>query len=62
MIRVLHSELQSNIGGIEAFLLNLTKTIDKTNLQFDFFMRGNNPYLETPKKNKEHKFNNLPPE
>lgn len=47
MIRVLHSELQSNIGGIEAFLLNLTKTIDKTNLQFDFLMRGNNSYLET---------------
>lgn len=51
MIRVLHSELQSNIGGIEAFLLNLTKTIDKTNLQFDFFMRGNNPYLENTLKN-----------
>lgn len=51
MIRVLHSELQSNIGGIEAFLLNLTKTIDKTNLQFDFLMRGNNPYLENTLKN-----------
>lgn len=50
MIRVLHSELQSNIGGIEAFLLNLTKTIDKTNLQFDFLMRGDNPYLETTLK------------
>ena len=51
MIRVLHSELQSNIGGIEAFLLNLTKTIDKTNLQFDFLMRGDNPYLENTLKN-----------
>ncbi|GAA3632612.1 glycosyltransferase family 1 protein [Lactobacillus hamsteri] len=51
MIRVLHSELQSNIGGIESFLLNLTKTIDKTNLQFDFLMRGNNSYLETMLKN-----------
>ena len=50
MIRVLHSELQSNIGGIEAFLLNLTKTIDKTNLQFDFLMRGDNTYLETTLK------------
>lgn len=46
MIQVLHSELQSNIGGIESFLLNLTETIDKTNLHFDFLMRGNNPYLE----------------
>ena len=51
MIRVLHSELQSNIGGIESFLLNLTKTIDKTNLQFDFLMRGDNPYLENTLKN-----------
>lgn len=51
MVRVLHSELQSNIGGIEAFLLNLTKTIDKTNLQFDFLMRGDNPYLENMLKN-----------
>lgn len=50
MVRVLHSELQSNIGGIEAFLLNLTKTIDKTNLQFDFLMRGDNTYLETTLK------------
>lgn len=50
MIRVLHSELQSNIGGIEAFLLNLTKTIDRTNLQFDFLMRGDNSYLETTLK------------
>lgn len=51
MIRVLHSELQSNVGGIEAFLLNLTKTIDRTNLQFDFLMRGDNSYLETTLKN-----------
>lgn len=50
MVRVLHSELQSNIGGIEAFLLNLTKTIDKTNLQFDCLMRGDNTYLETTLK------------
>ena len=50
MIRVLHSELQSNIGGIEAFLLNLTKTINKTNLQFDFLMRGDNSYLENTLK------------
>lgn len=46
MIRVLHSELQGYIGGIESFLLNLTKTIDKTDLQFDFLMRGDNSYLE----------------
>lgn len=51
MVRVLHSELQSNIGGIESFLLNLSKTIDRTNLQFDFLMRGDNPYLETNLKN-----------
>lgn len=50
MIRVLHSELQGYIGGIESFLLNLTKTIDKTDLQFDFLMRGDNPYLEATLK------------
>lgn len=50
MVRVLHSELQSNIGGIEAFLLNLTKTINKTDLQFDFLMRGDNSYLENTLK------------
>lgn len=46
MIKVLHSELQSNIGGIEAFLLNLTKSMDMTDIHFDMLMRGNNPYLE----------------
>lgn len=46
MIKILHSELQSNIGGIEAFLLNLTRSMDMTNIHFDMVMRGNNSYLE----------------
>lgn len=46
MIKVLHSELQANIGGIESFLLNLTKSIDMTNIHFDMLMRGNNQFLE----------------
>lgn len=50
MIKVLHSELQSNIGGIESFLLNLTKSMDMTNIHFDMLMRGNNPYLENELK------------
>ncbi|TVV15624.1 glycosyltransferase [Lactobacillus gasseri] len=50
MIRILHSELQENIGGIESFLLNLTKTIDMNDIQFDMLMRGNNNYLENELK------------
>ncbi|KAA8812056.1 glycosyltransferase [Lactobacillus crispatus] len=50
MIKVLHSELQSNIGGIESFLLNLTKSMDMTNIHFDMLMKGNNPYLENELK------------
>lgn len=46
MIKVLHSELQANIGGIESFLLNLTKSIDMSNIHFDMLMRGNNQFLE----------------
>lgn len=46
MIRVLHSELESNIGGIESFLLNITKAMDRTDIQFDMLMRGKNKYLE----------------
>lgn len=46
MIRVLHSELQANIGGIESFLLNLTKSMDMANIHFDMLMRGNNKFLE----------------
>lgn len=46
MIKVLHSELQANIGGIESFLLNLTKSMDMTNIHFDMLMRGNNEILE----------------
>lgn len=50
MIQILHSELQENIGGIESFLLNLTKTIDMNDIQFDMLMRGNNNYLENELK------------
>lgn len=50
MIKVLHSELQSNIGGIESFLLNLTKSMDMTNIHFDMLMKGNNQYLENELK------------
>lgn len=46
MINVLHSELQSNIGGIESFLCNLLQCIDRKNIHFDFLMRGENKELE----------------
>ena len=32
-IRVLHFELDENLGGIETFLLNLYKQIDRDNVQ-----------------------------
>ena len=35
-IRVLHLELSNRIGGIEKFLFNLYKEIDKNKVQFDF--------------------------
>lgn len=46
MLRILHSELQSNIGGIESFLLNLSRYINTKNVQFDMLMNGQNQYLE----------------
>ena len=46
MINVLHSELENNIGGIETFLINLTKSINDKDIHFDFLMRGSNSYIE----------------
>ncbi len=46
MIRVLHSELQDKIGGIESFLRNMAAHIDSGAFQFDFLIRGENPALE----------------
>ncbi|WP_457801171.1 glycosyltransferase [Limosilactobacillus reuteri] len=50
MIKILHSEFQSNIGGIETFILNLSRYKDD-NMKFDVLMRGNNPLYEKKLKN-----------
>ena len=39
-IKVLHFEIDGKIGGIETFLLNLYKNIDRRNIQFGFVTRS----------------------
>lgn len=46
LIKVLHSELQDSIGGIESFLYNLLQCVDRNQVQFDFLMRGENEQFE----------------
>lgn len=36
MIRVLHYGMSPNLGGIETYLLNLSRSVDATRLHFDF--------------------------
>lgn len=45
-IRVLHFELDENLGGIEIFLLNLYKQIDRDTVQFEFVTAAKEPALE----------------
>lgn len=42
-IKVLHLELDENMGGIESFLYNLYEQIDRKKIQFDFITRADNP-------------------
>ena len=44
MLRILHIGLSSNLGGIENFIINLYRNIDKSLVQFDFII----PYGENP--------------
>lgn len=44
-IRVLHFELDSNLGGIESFLLNLYTQINRSQIQFEFVTTHENPAL-----------------
>lgn len=50
MVRVLHIGLSSEFGGIESFLLNVYKNIDKKKIQFDFIASANNPDVINPFK------------
>ena len=45
-IKILHFELDNNLGGIESFLLNLYKEIDRNVFQFDFITQSDKPALE----------------
>lgn len=45
-IKVLHFELDSNLGGIETFLLNVLKNADKSNIQFEFVTSAKEAALE----------------
>lgn len=45
-IRVLHLELSSSIGGIESFLLNLYREMDRNLIQFDFVTQSEKPALQ----------------
>lgn len=62
MIKVLHSELEYRTGGIESFLLNLSKTIDRRNVCFEFLMRGENKDIENKLANLEFKIHKVPQE
>ena len=42
-IRVLHLELDGQLGGIESFLYSLYSVIDRNKVQFDFITRAENP-------------------
>jgi glycosyltransferase involved in cell wall biosynthesis len=46
-MKVLHSELEYRLGGIESFLINLSRASINENVQFDFLMRGNNDIIES---------------
>lgn len=45
-VKVLHLELDAHMGGIESFLYNLYRAIDKERVQFDFVTRANTPARE----------------
>jgi len=44
--RILHFELDKNLGGIETFLLNLYNQIDRNKIQFEFITAVKRPALE----------------
>lgn len=46
MVRILHIGLSANIGGIESFLINLYRSIDRKQVQFDFIAYDNCKALE----------------
>ena len=46
MVRVLHIGRSMNRGGIETFIMNVYRTIDRSKIQFDFLLNmGNGDYV-----------------
>ena len=41
MIRILTFGLSTGMGGVETYLMNLYRNIDRTKIQFDFVVAGN---------------------
>ena len=44
-VRVLQVVATMNMGGIENFLMNLYRNIDKDKIQFDFLILNNEPNI-----------------
>lgn len=60
-IRVLHFELSDSVGGIESFLLNVYKNIDRNKYQFDFVTTANKPAFGKQLKELGGKIYKVPP-
>lgn len=61
-MKVLHFELQYRIGGIESFLMNLSKYVSGKDIYFDFIMNGDNQKIEDEIQKRGFrviKFNNI---
>lgn len=45
MIRILQYGMTSTIGGVETFIMNMYRSMDKTKVQFDFILSHNAPKI-----------------
>lgn len=63
MTRVLHYGMSPNLGGIETYLLNLTKHADSSRFEFDFLYsdQGQEPVFAEDLKPNGHKFYGVTP-
>lgn len=59
-IRILHMEITENIGGIEVFLKNIYKNINRDKVQFDFICRHKNAAFEKELKVMGSKIYHIP--
>ena len=40
MVRILHIGMSNNPGGVENFIMNIYRKIDRSKIQFDFLCRS----------------------